>query len=110
MGCQKIGVGYGMEMDMYKSQFLDGHPDMDMVQCCTVSYLGLKRDPNFLDLGWFFTLVWRYYCTNIYKFYIAEFCVSVIITFCPVPPFVTVILSHHIITLQFHQSSSSAKL
>jgi hypothetical protein len=34
----------------------------------------------------------------------------VINTSCPVPPFVTVILSHRIFTLQFKQSSSSAKL
>jgi hypothetical protein len=44
------------------------------------------------------------------KFYITEFCASVINTSCLVPPFVTVILSHHIVTLQFHQSCSSTKL
>jgi hypothetical protein len=83
---------------------------MDMVQYCTVSLIpGAQGGSQIFGLSDF--LFW---CRDItvqidLKNYIAEFCVSVI-TSCPVPPFVTVILSHPIVTLQFHQSSSSAKL
>jgi hypothetical protein len=84
---------------------------MDMVQYCTASYIpGAQGGPQFFGLSDF-----SFWCGDItvrvyIKKYITEFCVLVIITSCPVPPFVTVILSHHIVTLQFHQSSSSAEL
>jgi hypothetical protein len=84
---------------------------MDMVQYCTVSYIpGAQEGSQFFGLGDF-----SFWCGDItvqiyLKNYIAEFCVLVIITSCPVQPFVTVILSHCIVTLQFHQSSYSAEL
>jgi hypothetical protein len=84
---------------------------VDMVQYCTVSYMpGAQGGSQFFGLCDFLFL-----CVDItvrvkIKFYIAEFCVSVINTSCPVLPIVTVILSHWIIPLQFHQSSSSTKL
>ncbi len=73
---------------------------MNMVQYCTVSYIpGAQGGSHFFGLSDF-----SFWCGDItvqinIKNYIAEFCVSVINTSCPVPLFVTVILSHDIVYL-----------
>jgi hypothetical protein len=50
-----------MEMDAYKSRFLDGCPDgYGTILCSFLIYLGLKGDLNFLDL-----VIFSFWCEDI---------------------------------------------